>query len=255
MPAAVLSTVVPGLLDDAPRSPGRSAGGDPLALLELPRGMSAAELAGGFGLPNGGGVEAQMEDHYIRHASARLPAPTQRLMLLASADAVADATTIWRAATTLGITSDDASPAATEQLLEIRATVRFRHPLVRSAVYRSAPESDRRAVHEALAAATDAVADPDRRAWHRAHATSGPDDDVADDLERCAGRAHARGGFASAAALLERSAALTPDTNRRVERRLTAAQAKLRAGAFDSALELLALADSETSRRPRPRPG
>lgn len=241
----ILRTVVPGRLDEGVRERlVAETGGNPLALLELPRGMSTAELAGGFGLPNAGGVAAQVEAHYLRRIRS-LPPPTQRLMLLAAADAVGDARTVWRAATTLGITSDDASPAALERLLKINTTVHFHHPLVRSAVYRSAQDSDRRAVHEALAAATDPVQDPDRRAWHRAHATSGSNDDVAEDLERCAGRAHARGGFASAAALLERSASLTSDVSLRAERRLTAAQSKLRAGLFDSALGLLALADSE----------
>ena len=241
----ILRTVVPGRLDEGVRDRLiAETGGNPLALLELSRGMNTAELAGGFGLPTGGGVEEQMEAHYLRRVR-RLPEPTQRLMLLVAADAVGDARTIARAATALGIGIDDALPAANEQLLAINTTAHFPHPLVRSAVYRSSSESDRRAAHAALAAATDPVADPDRRAWHRAHATTGPDDDVADDLERSAGRALARGGFASAAALLERSASLTSGSTLRVERRLAAAQSRLRAGAFESALSLLVLADSE----------
>ena len=237
---------VPGRLDERVRDRIiAETGGNPLALLELPRGMSPAELAGGFGLPDAG-VPAQIEDHYLRRIRS-LPAPTQRLMLLAAADSVGDATTVWRAAKTLGIRADAAAPAASERLLEIGSRVRFHHPLVRSAVYRTAPEPERRTAHRALALATDPETDPDRRAWHRAHAAAGPDSDIAAELERCADRAQTRGGLAAAAALLERAATLTPDSKARVERRLAAAQCKLRAGAFDATLALLAEADSEAT--------
>jgi DNA-binding CsgD family transcriptional regulator len=244
---ALLATVVPGRLDE--RVGDRiiaETGGNPLALLELPRGMSPAELAGGFGLPAANGVAAQMEQHYSRRVR-RLPEQTQRLLLLAATDAVGDATTIWRAAAALGIGADAAADATGEQLFEIGAQVRFRHPLVRSAVYRSASAMDRRAAHAALAEALDPATDPDRRAWHRAHAASGPDGEVAHELECSAERAKARGGFAAAAALLERSASMTPEQPTRVERRLAAAEFNLRAGAFDAAMGLLAVADSETS--------
>jgi DNA-binding CsgD family transcriptional regulator len=242
---ALLATVVPGRLDEqVSERIVAETGGNPLALLVLPRGMSRAELAGGFGLPVAGGVAAQMEQHFLRRVRD-LPEPTQQLMLLAATDAVGDAITIWRAATAVGIGTDAAAPAARQQLLEIGARVRFHHPLVRSAVYYAAPAAARRAAHAALADATDPDTDPDRRAWHRAHATAGPDGEVADELERTAARAQARGGFAAAAALLERSATLTPEPAVRVERRLAAAQSNLRAGAFDSALGLLAVADSE----------
>jgi DNA-binding CsgD family transcriptional regulator len=187
-----------------------------------------------------------MEDHYVQRIG-RLPQSTQRLMLLGATDAVGDAATIWRAATALGIGMDAAVPAGEEQLFEIGTVVRFHHPLVRSAVYRSASAADVRAAHKALADATDPVADPDRRAWHRAHATEGPDTEVADELERGADRAQARGGLVAAAALLERSASLTPDPAMRVERRCAAARCNLRAGAFDTARGLLAAADAETS--------
>jgi DNA-binding CsgD family transcriptional regulator len=242
---ALLARVVPGRLDEQVRDRIiAETGGNPLALLELPRGMTPAELAGGFGVPRTGGVAVQIEDAYLKRMRS-LPEPTQRLMLLAAADAVGDATTIWRAASAVGIGIEDAGPAADEGLLEIGEHVRFRHPLVRSAVYHSASAADRRAAHTALAGATDPVTDPDRRAWHRAHGAAGPDAEVAAELERSAGRAQARGGLAAAAALLERSASLTADPARRVERRLAAAQTNLRAGAFGAALGLLAVAESE----------
>jgi DNA-binding CsgD family transcriptional regulator len=244
---ALLASVVHGRLDRRVRDRiVAETRGNPLALLELPRGMSSAELAGGFGLPISGSVVAHLERHYLRRAR-QLPRPTQQLMLLAAADAVGDAAVIWRAATVLGIGSDAAEPAAREQLLEIGAGIRFHHPLVRSAVYQSASPTERRAAHQALAVATDPVVDPDRRAWHLAHAAAGPDDEVADALERSAERAQARGGFAAAAALLERAATLTVVPEKRVQRRLAATQSNLRAGAFDVAMGLLAMAESEAS--------
>jgi hypothetical protein len=220
--------------------------GNPLALLELPRGMSAAELAGGFGVPVARGVPGQIEDLYLRRMQS-LPDPTQQLMLLAAADAVGDAGVVWRAASMLGIGMEAAAPAAGEQLLEIGTRVRFRHPLVRSAVYRAASAAQRRSAHGALAAATDPATDPERRAWHRAQAASGPDDAIAAELERCAGRSQARGGLAAAAALMERSANLSTDATSRFERRLAAAQANLQAGAFDAASGLLAAAEPEAA--------
>jgi hypothetical protein len=241
---AVLATVVPGRLDE---SVGdriiAETRGNPLALLELPRGMSVAELAGGFALPDTGDLPGHIEERYRRRLIG-LPEPTQRLMLLAAADPVGDATLLWRAAHSLGIASGAARPAVTEQLLDIGAHVRFSHPLVRSAVYRSSSPADRLVTHDALAAATDAETDPDRRAWHRAQATSGPDEEVAAELERSAGRAQARGGLAAAAAFLQRSADLSVDPTRRGQRMLAAAQFDVEAGAFDTALGLLAAAES-----------
>src|ERR687898_1030154 len=191
---ALLATVVPGRLDDHVRDRiVAETRGNPLALLELPRGMTAAELAGGFALPDGRDVPGHIEEHYLpRHGL--LPEATQRLMLLAAADPTGDATLLWRAAQRLGTEREAATPAETLQLLEIGARVRFRHPLVRSAVYRVAPQQDRQAVHLALAAATDPQVDPDRRAWHLAAAAPGPDEEVASELEQSAGRAQARGG-------------------------------------------------------------
>jgi DNA-binding CsgD family transcriptional regulator len=241
---ALLATVVPGRLDDRVRDRIiEETRGNPLALLELPRGMAVAELAGGFALPDARDLPDHIEEHYLRRIG-RLPEETQQLMLVAAADPVGDASLVWRAVEALGISREAAAPAAGEQLLEIGSRVRFRHPLVRSALYRSAPASARRAAHGALAIATDPGADPDRWAWHRAQATSGPDDEVAAALERSAGRAQARGGLAAAAAFLERSASLTADPADGVERLLAAAQCNVHAGAFDAAVRLLAAVES-----------
>jgi DNA-binding CsgD family transcriptional regulator len=215
--------------------------GNPLALLELPRGLTPAELAGGFGLPDGPGLSGRIEASF-RRRFAGLPAETQRLLLVAAAEPVGDAVLVWRAAGRLGIGVQAA--ADTDGLLAIGARVTFRHPLVRSAVYRAASPDERQAVHRALADATDREADPDRRAWHLAQATPGLDEDVAAELERSAGRAQARGGFAAAAAFLERACVLTPEPPHRASRALAAAQAKHQAGAFDPALRLVAIAES-----------
>ncbi len=215
--------------------------GNPLALLELPRGLTADELAGGFGLPDAPGLSGRIEDSFQRRV-ARLPADTRRLLLVAAAEPIGDPVLVWRAAGQLGIGLQAGSE--TDGLLAIGARVTFRHPLVRSAVYRSASPQERQAVHHALAAATDPEVDPDRRAWHRAQATPGLDEDVAAELERSAGGAQARGGLAAAAAFLERAAAITPDPSPRARRALAAAQAKHQAGAFDAALRLMAIAES-----------
>ncbi len=237
---ALLAALIPGPLDERVRDRIiAETRGNPLALLELPRGMSAAELAGGFALPDAGSLPEHIEDHYLSRIHV-LPAATQRLMLLAAADPVGDAPLVWRAAQTLGIDSAAAAPAAAEQLLEIGARVRFRHPLVRSAVYRAASVADRQAAHATIAAATDPEADPDRRAWHRAHAANVPDEDLAGELIRCASRAQGRGGVAAAAAFLERSVALTPDPATRASRAFSAALAKFAAGDIAAAETLLA---------------
>ena len=245
---ALLARAVSGPLDDRVRDRiVAETRGNPLALLELPRTMRAAERAGGFVLPAAKDVPAHIEDEYLRRVGA-LPNATQRLMLLAAADPLGDATLVWRAAERLGIETSALAPAERAELLEIgaRARVRFRHPLVRSAVYRAALPEERRAVHLALAEVTDAQVDPDRRAWHLAAAAAGPDEKVASELERSAGRARARGGLAAAAAFLKRSVMLTRDPARLVDRALAAAQASLHAGAFDAALGLLATAETGT---------
>jgi DNA-binding CsgD family transcriptional regulator len=239
----LLMRAVPGRLDDRVRDRILAeTRGNPLALLDLPRSTSAAEVAGGFELLAATDLPRQLEDHYLQRAG-ELPEATRRLLLLAAADPIGDATLVWRAANGLGIERGSLAPAQDAQLVEIGARFRFRHPLVRSAAYRAAPLSERRAAHRALAQATDPNTDPDRRAWHRAHAAVGVDEEVAGELERSADRARARGGAAAAAAFLAHAAELTPDPAERGRRALAAAQAKFDAAASDAALELLATAE------------
>ena len=242
---ALLASVLAGPLDARVRDLIiAETRGNPLALLELPRGLTPAELAGGFGLPGATPLAGRIEDSFARQLDA-LPEPARRLLLVAAADPSGDRSLVWRAASRLGISVQEAGPAVEAGLVEFGASVRFRHPLVRSAAYRSASLSGRQQVHAALAEVTEAIADPDRRAWHRAQAAAGPDEDVAAELERSAGRAQARGGMAAAAAFLERSVLLTADPPRHAERVLAAAQASMQAGAFGKALELLDTAEAE----------
>jgi DNA-binding CsgD family transcriptional regulator len=241
---ALLLDNVPGPLDAAVVDQLVSEShGNPLALLELPRTWRTAALAGGFGLPASQPIAGRIEQSYIRRLR-RLPADAQLLVLAAAAEPVGDPVLFHRAAATLGLDLAAASPAVDAGLLQVGGRVEFAHPLVRSAAYRSAAAEDRQRVHRALAAATDAEADPDRRAWHLAQATPGPGEGVAAELERSAGRAQARGGVAAAAAFLQRAVGLTVDPARRAERALAAAQATLQAGAFDAALGLLATAEA-----------
>ncbi len=240
---ALLDSAIHGRLDERVRDRFvAETRGNPLALLELPRGLTSAELAGGFGLPAALPLASRIEESFLRRLQS-LPPETQRLLLAAAAEPVGDLTLLWRAAERLGIGSDAAAPAEAARLIEFGARVRFRHPLVRSAAYRAATVPERRTVHGALAEATDPTVDPDRRAWHRACAAIGPDEDVAEELERSADRAQARGGIAATAAFLERATDLTPDPARRAARALAAAQASLDAGAPDAAFDLLAIAD------------
>ena len=215
--------------------------GNPLALLELPRGLSPTQLAGGFGLVGAQAVPARIEQGFRERLEA-LPRATRSLMLVAAAEPVGDPVLVLRAAGRLGIAASAAEAASADGLLEIGTRVRFRHPLVRSAMYSSASLPERRAAHQALAEVTDRDRDPDRRAWHLAAAAPGPDEEVAAELERSAGRAQARGGMAAAAAFLRRAVELTSEPARRSERALAAAQASLLAGALDAAAELLATA-------------
>ncbi|WP_416982622.1 ATP-binding protein [Streptomyces sp. T028] len=241
----LLDSVVTGPLDQRVRDRIiAESRGNPLALLELPHGLTAAELAGGFGRPDAWPLSSQIEQGFLRRVQS-LPAETQRLLFTAAAEPVGDVTLLRRAAERLGIDVDAAaSHADAAELITLGTRVRFRHPLVRSAVYRAASPDDRREVHQALADATDARLDPDRRAWHLAAAASGADEAVAAELERSAGRAQARGGIAAAAAFLQRAATLTQDPARRTERAVAAARAKLQAGAFEPAATLLATAEA-----------
>jgi DNA-binding CsgD family transcriptional regulator len=212
--------------------------GNPLALLELPRGITPGELAGGFGLPGAVPLSGRIEESFRRRLDT-LPLETRRLLRLAAADPAGEPSLLWRAAERLAIGTDAAAPAVDAGLIEFGTRVRFRHPLVRSAAYRSASIRERHAAHRALAEVTDREIDPDRRAWHCAQAAARPDEEVAEELERSAGRARARGGMAAAAAFLERAAMLTPEPGRRAQRLLAAARAKSDAGALDAALGLL----------------
>ncbi|MGZ4331398.1 MAG: helix-turn-helix transcriptional regulator [Solirubrobacteraceae bacterium] len=218
--------------------------GNPLALIELPRGLTAMQLAGGFGLLGAQGLSRRIEESFVRRLPS-LPENARRLLLVAAAEPVGDPLVLWRAAERLGI-AVSAVDVETDGLLTIGERVTFRHPLVRSAVYRSATMQERRAVHLALAEATDRSVDPDRRAWHLAAASAGPNEPVAAELERSASRAQARGGLAAAAAFLHRAVVLSGDPMQRVRRALAAAQVSLHAGAFKGALELLAVAEAST---------
>jgi DNA-binding CsgD family transcriptional regulator len=239
----LLASAIPGRLDERVRDQiVAETRGNPLALLELPRGMTPAELAGGFGLTDARPLASRVEETFMQRVRA-LPAESQRLLLVAAAEPVGDATLLWRAAESLGIRGDAGKPAEEAGLIDLGIRVRFRHPLVRSAAYRAAHFRDRQEVHRALAEATDPETDPDRRAWHRAQAASGPDEAVADELERSADRAQARGGTAAAAAFLAHAAELTPDPEQRGRRALAAAQAKFDAADSDEALALLATAE------------
>jgi DNA-binding CsgD family transcriptional regulator len=239
----LLASVISGPLDDrvAERIIAETRG-NPLALLELPQGLAPEELAGGFGLTAALPLPGRIEDSF-RERAAQLPPDSQRLLLAAAAEPIGDPTLLWRAANQLGVPPEAAEAAEAAGLVTLGARVTFRHPLLRSAIYRAASDEDRRSVHRALADASHSESDADRRAWHRAHATLAPDEEVADELERSADRARARGGLAAAAAFLDQATALTPEPARRAERALSAAHAKQDAGAPDAALRLLATAE------------
>ena len=240
---ALLDSVVPGPLDERVRDRiVAETRGNPLALLELTRGLTVAQLAGGFGRPDARPLSGQIEQSFLRRVGS-LPVETQRLLLAAAAEPVGDVALLRRAAERLGIGLDAARAAEEADLIELGARVRFRHPLVRSAAYRAADPAERRQVHHALAEAIDPDLDPDHRVWHRAHAAVEPDEAVAAELELSADRARARGGAAAAAAFLGRATELTPDPVGRGARAVAAARATFEAGAPDAALELLATAE------------
>jgi DNA-binding CsgD family transcriptional regulator len=219
------------------------ARGNPLALLELPRDYSVADLVDGSHLPVASSLASRIQEVFRRQIT-ELPAGTRLLLRVAAADPVGDPTRVWLAGQRLGVPAEAATPAIEAGLIEFATWVRFRHPLVRSAVYHAASLGERQAVHRALAEATDPEADPDRHAWHRAQASPGPDEDVAAALARSARRAQDRGGLAAAAAFLHRAATLTPDPTSRARRLLDAARAKRDAGDLPAALELLSAADA-----------
>ena len=245
---ALLESALTGPLDARVRDQIiAEAHGNPLALLELPRGQTAAELAGGFGLPGAvslsSSISGTIEESFRRRIDA-LPPGTRHLLLLAAADPTGDPALMRRAAAWLRVGLEAAAPAVEAGLAEFDVRVRFRHPMVRSVAYQSASAQDRQAAHRTLAEVTDPELDPDRRAWHRAQGAPEPDEDVAGELERSAGRARARGGLAAAAAFLERGVMLTPDLSRRAGRALAAANTKFQAGAFGAAQDLLAVAEA-----------
>lgn len=238
---ALLNTALSAPIDEGVRERiVAEARGNPLALLELP---TSVQLAGGFGLPDAVSVPRRIEDNFQRRSNS-LPAQTRDLLLVAASEPTGDPALLWRAADHLGIDREAAGPAESAGLLEIDTRVRFRHPLVRSAVYRAATAPEHRRAHCALAAAIDPRTDPDRRAWHRAQSVLGTDEDAAADLERSADRALARGGFCAAAAFLRRATDLTPDPARRARRALDAANAEHSAGAPEAALALLESVDA-----------
>jgi DNA-binding CsgD family transcriptional regulator len=216
--------------------------GNPLALLEWPRALTTQQWAGGFGLPAALRLPGGVEEGFRQRLEV-LPESTRRLLLIAAADPLGDAGLVWRAAARLGIEAQAAGPAVDDGLVQFGTRVLFRHSLVRSVVYASATVQDRQQVHDALAQVTDVRGDPDRHAWHIAQAAAGPDEKVAAELEGSAGRAQARGGLAAAAAFLERATTLTLDPEKRASRALAAASAQVQAGAFDSARDLLSIAN------------
>jgi DNA-binding CsgD family transcriptional regulator len=250
----LLASVVPGPLDEdvADRFIAETRG-NPLALLELPRGRTPVQVAGGFGGRLSVNLPGRIEESFRRRREP-LPEDTQLLLLVAAAEPAGDPVVVWRAAERLGIEASALEPAKRAGLLEIDSMARFRHPLVRSEVYGAATPEQRRRVHEALAEATDPDADADRRAWQLAEATAGADESVALELERASGRAQERGGLAAAAAFIARAAALTPEPHERARRTVAAAQSHYEAGSLDDSLALLATVDpSELDDRRRPR--
>ena len=237
---ALLASVTASRLDESVRRRiVEEAHGNPLALREL----GVLDFAGGFAMPDSVSVPRRIEDQYLMWLRG-LPRATQRLVLVAAADPVGDRVLLARAAHTLDLDVGALELAVDAGLLDIGAGVRFRHPLLRSAVYRAADVDERRAVHAALAEATDPQLDPDRRAWHRAYAVEGADEEVATELIGSADRAARRGGMAAAAAFWERAVALTPDPAQRAKRALAAAEAKYAAGDFMATQQLLAAADT-----------
>ncbi|HEY2319228.1 MAG TPA: AAA family ATPase, partial [Solirubrobacteraceae bacterium] len=242
----LLASVIGAPLDERVRARILAeARGNPLALLELPRELSLMRPADGFGAPADLGLQSRIEASFRRRVQ-ELPAESRRLLLLAAAEPTGEPALLWRTAAELSIPTDAVGPAVGDGILELGTRITFRHPLMRSAVYGSASADDRRAAHRALAAVTGAELDPDRRAWHLARAVLAPDENIADELERSADRAQARGGLPAAAAFLQRAAALSVEPGKRARRALAAAEAKQLAGSPREALSLLASASEGT---------
>jgi DNA-binding CsgD family transcriptional regulator len=216
--------------------------GNPLALHEVARGISA-DPGGAWAVSTPQSSPSQVEEGFARRIAA-LPEQTRLLLLSAAADPLGDSALFLRVAAKLGIPVHALAPAESAGLLEFGPRMRFLHPLMRSAAYRTADLQDRRAIHRALSEATDPHTDPDRRAWHAANAASGPDDAVAAELERSAARAYRRGGVAAAATFLERAAVLSADRSLRGSRAIAAAAMKREAALPEAAHELLNLAES-----------
>jgi len=237
----LLDEHVPGPLDPAVRERLlNELRGNPLALRELPYGLTVEQISGGFGLPTTATLTGAIEDSYRRRVR-QLPEQTRRLLLLAACDATGDAPLFRAAARSLGLDPADTAPAERARLVEVdEHHVAFLHPIIRVVCYRDAPVSERQRAHRALAAAMDESRAPERRAWQLARAADGPDDQLADLLEQTAGRAERRGGVAAGAAFMERAAQLTVDPRKRALRMIAAARDKLEVGAVDASAAILA---------------
>jgi DNA-binding CsgD family transcriptional regulator len=239
----LLDSVITGPLDDSIRARiVAETHGNPLALLEIARRVSSDGLAGGFGVIPAFQLSNRIDVSFSEQVEC-LPDESRQLLLAAAAEPVGDPTLLWRAAAELGIPIEAAEPLKSSGLLSIGSMVAFRHPLLRSAIYRGASPSERRRVHRALAVATDPATDPDRRAWHRSCGAEGPDEEIVQELVRSAARAQSRGGLAAAAAFLEQATQLTLDSATRAERALAAAEVKYEAGLPEAALRLLVTAE------------
>ncbi|CAN5778892.1 LuxR family transcriptional regulator [soil metagenome] len=239
---ALLSAMMPTRLDEIVRENILAeAGGNPLALLELNRALPPARLAGGYGLAAAKPLATRIEQTYGRRLR-ELPPQTRMLLLLAAAEPTGEPGWLWAAASRLGIGADAAGPAELSGMVTVNTRLRFRHPLVRSAIYGGVSQAERRQAHAALAEVISGPAADEHRAWHRAHATGAPDEAVAAELVQAAERARRRGGSAAAAAFLAYAVELTPEPVPRAERALAAALSKLDAGGPEAAARLLATA-------------
>ncbi|MFI6477639.1 AAA family ATPase [Nonomuraea sp. NPDC050663] len=210
------------------------AQGNPLALLELPGALTAAQRAGELPVEafrlGAQQLSGRLEEQFAQRLRA-LPERSRLLVLIAAAEESGALDVVLDAGKLLGVSLDDLEPVEIDGLIGfVDGRLTFRHPLVRSAAYREATVTRRLAVHRALAEVSGARGDQDRRTWHLSAAAIGPDEGLAADLERIAEQASARGGHAAVAAAYQRAAQLTPDTERRAERLARAAEAAADAG-------------------------